>query len=202
MSGVIPQPPMKIVSLEDAMVSLADEGVPIRAIARATHTPSEEVYERLREAVGDGTLIELPQGDWPPGSLRRSRKPSGQSVLNLDDHTLRLACSNIFKMTRLQAAVFVAIVRRPEITKDQVHTAIESTRSPTADPTDQKMIDVVICHIRKKIKDHDIRVGTKWGQGYSLPHAEREKVIALLGEYFQPSKPAHEAKPAGEAEAA
>lgn len=188
MSVVIPQPAVKIVSLEEAMVSLADEGVPVRAIARATHTPSDEIYELLKDAVSDGTLLELPQSDWPPGSLRRSRKPSGQSVLNLDDHTLRLACSNLFHMTRLQAAVFVAIIRRPEITKDQVHTAIEGTRSLASDPTDQKMIDVVICHIRKKIKEYDIKLLTKWGQGYSFPYAEREKVLALLGEYFQPQK--------------
>jgi hypothetical protein len=190
MSALIPQPTVKIVSLEDAMVLLADEGVPVRAIARATQTPSEDVYELLKDAVGVGQLIELPQSDWPPGSLRRYRKPSGQSILNLDDATLRLACSNVFKMTRLQAAVFVSIIRRPEITKDQVHTAIENTRSPTSDPTDQKMIDVVICHIRKRIKEHGITLITRWGQGYSLHHAERDKVLAMLGEYLQPQQAA------------
>lgn len=169
---------------------LADEGVPVRAIARATHTPSEEVYDVLKGAVEEGTLIELPQSDWPPGSLRRSRKQPGQSLLNLDDQTLRIACARVFKMTRLQAAVFTALLRRPEITKDQVHAAIEATRSPTSDPTDQKMIDVVICHIRKKTKDHGIALKTIWGQGYSLPHAEREKALALLGAYFQPEQAA------------
>ncbi len=190
MSDCITQPVFKIMSLEDAIVLLADEGVPVRAIARATKTPSEDVYETLHGAVEEGKLIELPQSDWPPGSLRRYRKPSGQSILNLDDATLRLACSNVFNMTRLQASVFVALVRRPEITKDQVHSAIESTRSPTADPTDQKMIDVVICHIRKKIKDKGITLITRWGQGYSLHHAERDKVLALLGEYLQPQQAA------------
>jgi hypothetical protein len=183
--GLIPQPSIKVVSLEDAMVQLADEGVPVRAIARATHTPSDDVYEVLKDALGDGKLVELPQSDWPPGSLRRTRKPPGQSVLNLDDHTLRLACSRIFKMTRLQTAVFVALLRRPEITKDQVHTAIEATRSPNSDPTDQKMIDVVICHIRKKIKDFNIELHTVWGQGYSLSHIERDKALALFENYFQ-----------------
>lgn len=182
----IPQPPLKIMSLEETVVSLADEGVPVRAIARATHTPSEEIYELLNDAMGLGKIIELPQSDWPPGSFRRSRKPSGQSILNLDDHVLRLACSNVFDMTRLQAAVFVAILHRPEITKDQVHTAIENTRSPNSDPTDQKMIDVVICHIRKKIKEHGIALRTRWGQGYSLPNAERDKVLVLLDQYLQP----------------
>jgi DNA-binding response OmpR family regulator len=184
----IPQPPLKVVSLEDAMVTLADEGVPVRAIARATHTPSEEVYDVLRDAVGDGKLIELPQNDWPPGSLRRSRQQSGQSPLNLDDFTLRLACAKLFKMTRLQAAVFVAILRRPEITKDQIHDAIESTRHPTADPTDQKMIDVVICHIRKKLKGQDFGLKTIWGQGYSMPRVDRDKALGLLTAYFQPQQ--------------
>lgn len=191
----IPQPPLKVVSLEDAMVSLADEGVPISAIARATHTPFQEVNDALKEAIDAGQLIELPQADWPPGSLRRSRKQPGQSLLNLDDDTLKLACSKIFKMTRLQATVFVAMLRRPEITKDQVHTAIEGTRSPTSDPTDQKMIDVVICHIRKHLREYagarqvaETKIATLWGQGYSMSHADRETVLGQLGEYFQPAQ--------------
>lgn len=177
-------------SLEDTVLSLADEGVPLRAIARATHTPSEEINDLLDEAIALGKIIEKPQSDWPPGSMRRSRKPSGQSTMNLEDSVLRLACSNVFGMTRLQAAVFVAILRRPEITKDQVHSTIEHTRAPNSDPTDQKMIDVVICHIRKKIKSYDIELRTRWGQGYSLLNSEREKVVALLDLYFQPAKQA------------
>jgi hypothetical protein len=183
---IIPQPPIKVMSLEDTVVSLADEGVPVQAIARATHTPFQEISDLLREAMDEGKIIELPQSDWPPGSLRRSRKPSGQSVLNLDDSTLQLACANIFDLTRLQAAVFIALIRRPNITKDQVHTAIENTRSPTSDPTDQKMIDVVICHIRKKIKPFDIELRTRWGQGYSLLSTERDKVLVLIEQYLQP----------------
>ena len=186
----IPQLPVKVVNLEDAMVSLADEGVPVRAIARATHTPSEDVYAVLKGALGEGFLVELPQNDWPPGSFRRARKPSGQSLLAMDDSTIRLAVANVFKMTRLQASVFVAIIRKPEITKDQIHAAIESTRNPLSDPTDQKMIDVVICHIRKKIKGHGIELRTRWGQGYTLHHSERDKVLALLDQYFQPSEAA------------
>lgn len=188
--AVIEQPPLRIMSLEETVVSLADEGVPLRAIARATHTPSEEINALLNEAIAAGKIIEKPQSDWPPGSLRRSRKPSGQSLLNLEDSVLRLACSNVFDMTRLQAAVFVAILRRPEITKDQVHNTIENTRSHNSEPTDQKMIDVVICHIRKKIKAHDIELRTRWGQGYSLLNVERDKVLALLDLYLQPQQAA------------
>lgn len=187
---LISPPPLKVVSLEDAMVSLADEGVPLRAIARATHTPSDEVYEVLKGAMGAGYLVELPQSDWPPGSLRRSRKQPGTSLLNVGDHTLRLACAAVFKMTRLQATVFVALLHRPEISKEQVHSAIEATRPANAEPTDHKMIDVVICHIRKKIQSHGVTLKTVWGLGYMLAPEEREKALALLAGYLQPQQAA------------
>lgn len=183
---MIPQPPLKIISLEDTMISLADEGVPVRAIARATHTPSEDIYEVLRYAVDDGRLIELPQSDWPPGTLRRARQQPGQSTLNLDDHTLGLALAAVFRMTRLQVAVFLALLRRPQITKAQVHAAIENTRALAPEETDPKMIDVVICHIRKKIRPHGVELKTVWGQGYTIAAAERDKVMALLSGYLQP----------------
>lgn len=182
---MIQQPPLKVVSLEDTMISLADEGVPVRAIARATHTPSDEIYEVLRYAIEDGRLVELPQSDWPPGTFRRSRKQPGSSALNLDDHTLGLALAAVFKLTRLQVAVFIALLRRPQITKAQVHAAIETTRMLAPDETDPKMIDVVICHIRKKLRPHGVELKTIWGQGYTLAAAERDKVLGMLGRYLQ-----------------
>jgi hypothetical protein len=185
---MIPQPPLKVVSLEDTMVSLADEGVPVCAIARATHTPSEEIYELLEYAIEDGRLVELPRSDWPPGSLRRSRKQPGQSTLNLDDSTLGLALAAVFKMTRLQVSVFLALLRRPQISKDQVHAAIENTRSLAPEETDPKMIDVVIHHIRKKLRPFNIELKTIWGQGYTIAAAEREKVLDLLNAYLQPQQ--------------
>lgn len=182
--------PLKVISTEDVAVALADEGVPVRAIARAVQVESEDVYGFLNSAMDDGKLIELPQPDWPAGTRRWSRRPSPSSVLNLDDDMLNLACAAVFQMTRLQAAVFVAIVRRPEITKEQVHIAIESTRSPNADPTDPKMIDVVICHIRKKLKPFKLELKTIWGRGYSLAPRERTIVLSMITEHLQPQQQA------------
>lgn len=187
----IPQPPIKITSLEDTVIHLADEGVPVLAIARATHTPSEEVYDLLREAVDGGSLIELPQSDWPPGSLRRSRHQSDQNVLNMDDDILQLACGQIFSLTRQQAAVFVAIIRRaPEISKRHVHSAIESTRPANSEPTSLKMTDVVIHHIRAKINPYGLDLKTQWGKGYSLSFSDRDKALALLDRHLRPPQAA------------
>jgi hypothetical protein len=176
----IPQPPLKIISLEDAAVNLADEGVPVRAIARSTRMSGEELYEVLKQAVTDGKLIELPKDDWPPGSRRSARASAQSPTLNLPDEVLRLACSKIFGVTRIQSAVVVAILRRPELTKDQIHNVIESTRRQGAEPTQVKMIDVVVCHVRKRFKEHNIKLDTIWGIGYTLHPDERAKVLAKL----------------------
>jgi hypothetical protein len=188
---LIPQPPIKITSLEDTVIHLADEGVPVLAIARATHTPSSEVYELLRDALDEGNLIELPQSDWPPGSLRRSRQPSEQNILNMDDDVLQLACGQIFGLTRQQAAVFVAIIRKaPEVSKKHVHSAIESVRPANAEPTSLKMTDVVIHHIRSKIIPYGLDLKTQWGKGYSFSFSDRDKALALLDRHLRPPQQA------------
>ena len=50
----------------DLAIRLADEGVPLRAIARATAIPSEQLRDELYSAKINGLLIELPSEDWPP----------------------------------------------------------------------------------------------------------------------------------------
>lgn len=170
----------------DIAVLLADEGVPVRAIARSIKVPGEDVYEMLRDAVEQGRLFELPKDDWPPGTKRSQRAQSKNTILSRDDETLRMGCSSRFKMTRLQAAVFVALLRRPELSKEHIHNAIEAIRPGANSPTDLKMVDVVVCHIRKKLKMIDAAwtIVTVWSIGYSLAPAARESALHILTQHF------------------
>lgn len=171
----------------DIAVLLADEGVPVRAIARSIKVPGEDVYEMLRDAVEQGRLFELPKDDWPPGTKRSQRAQSENTILSRDDETLRMGCSSRFKMTRLQAAVFVALLRRPELSKEHIHNAIEAIRPQANAPTDLKMVDVVVCHIRKKLKliDETYAINTVWGIGYALASDARTSTLTLLTEHFE-----------------
>jgi DNA-binding response OmpR family regulator len=166
---------------------LADEGVPVRAIARATRIPGEAVYDILKTAIEEGRLIDLPRDDWPAGP-RTERRQSEVQVLSLDNTTLRIACANRFKMTRLQAVVFLTLLRRNEVTKTQLHDAIEHNRPENSDPTDQKMVDVVVCHIRRKLKkfpkDPTVYLKTIWGVGYSIPQEQRSYLLDVLAEHL------------------
>ena len=176
---------MQTPPLHSMMVEFANEGVPVLAIARATKTPSDEVFELLRAAVNDGNLFSMPNSDWPPGRMRTPKAPSETAVLSLDDQQLLLLCAGRFCFTPLQTRVFIALLRRSELTKDQLHNVIEGARDPNEDPSDKKIVDVVICHIRKKLKKDCVEIDTMWGMGYKIRPSERTRLLDMLHKHLQ-----------------
>lgn len=158
---------------------MADEGIPVRAIARTTRLSSDEVYEVLHAAIERGTILILPKDDWPVNNQRIERNPMLGTGLE-DEDTLRTACARQFKTTKLESAMLALLMKRRETTKQQLHMVIEENRPDGRDATDPKMVDVIICKLRKKLKPFDIEVGTLWGIGYLLEPAHRDATLALL----------------------
>lgn len=173
-------PPAHDTIMTAVAVRLADEGIPVRAIARALHIPSSDVYELLRDARDQGTLIDLPKDDWPPGSNRSARAVFTGTPLEQEE-ALKCACARFFKATPLEAAMLATMLRRDQITKEQLHTVVEQNR-PThgQSPTDPKIVDVVICKLRKKLRPHNINVETMWGIGYMISPTDRDRSVQLL----------------------
>jgi len=169
-------------------VRLADEGIPVRAIARSLHIPSADLYELFKEAVQAGTILELPKDDWPPGTTRHQRSPFNGSPLE-DDNALKCACARFFKCSPLEAVMLAAMLKRNEVTKQQLHHVIEQNRpgDPARDETDVKMVDVMICKLRKKLKPHDIHIETMWGLGYLISARSRDIAIGLLSSSADPA---------------
>lgn len=169
---------------QEVIVALADEGVPVRVIARAARVPGEDVYEMLHEAIANGTIIELPKDDWPPRGRRADRQPGWQAILQMDDVALRLGCASVFHMSPTQSAVFTAFLKRPTLTKEQVHHAIEAARDPAKKETDIKMVDVIVYHVRKRLKTLGMELKTLWGSGYAISEEDRGKALAMLGDFL------------------
>lgn len=163
----------------DVAVRMADEGIPVRAIARATHLPSEDVYQALRDAIARGSIVEMPKDDWPPGSNRSTRSPFNGTHLESED-ALRTACTRYFNASPLEAAMLALMLKRDEVTKEQLHAVIENARPPGREITEIKMVDVMICKLRKKLKPRDIEVKTMWGLGYYIARIHRDRAISLL----------------------
>lgn len=161
-------------------VRMADEGIPVRAIARATRLPADRIYEELNRAAAAGSILEVPKDDWPAGSNRASRNIFQGTPLEQED-ALRIACARYFKATPLEAAMLAVLLKRTETTKAQLHAIIEQNRpGENREETDPKMVDVMICKLRKKLRPHDIEIETMWGTGYFIASPFRDRAIMIL----------------------
>jgi hypothetical protein len=147
----------------DYAVRLADEGVPLRAIARACCIPSDDLRQVLWEAKNDGRLIALPLDEWPPGFPR-------EIVLEASwiDRDLMLRRSmQQFRITATQARLLLALLQR---------TMVPRTRLDVGG----KAMDVHVHALRKALKDLGVKLETLWGYGYKLSGPDRRKVTKLI----------------------
>lgn len=163
----------------DVAVRLADEGIPVLAIARATKLPSTDIYQALRNAVAQGFILEMPKDDWPPGSKRRDRTQLAGTPLE-DENELKCACTRYLKTSPLEAAMLALMLKRDEVTKVQLHSVIEANRPPGKEITEIKMVDVMICKLRKKLVIYNVAIQTIWGVGYYIARPDRERAINVL----------------------
>jgi len=168
-------------------VRMAVEGVPVAAIARALLLPFMLIQDALKEAACSGTLVSLPKPDWPPGQSKENRLPTEYQAM-LNDTALTGLCVRAFHLTPLQARVVSIMIRRPEATKEMVHQAIEHGRDPTKDKTSAKMVDVVICGLRRRLsrEPYLLPIKTLRGIGYYMDAATRKRAINLLEEFRKP----------------
>lgn len=169
--------------LGQVAIRLADEGVPVRAIARATKVESEQVRDHLMDAVAAGMLLDLPRDDWTIGVPRNKRQPAGARPIVLDDSDLTvLNVVRTFKLTQQQAALFITLLKRREVTRAMLHSVIEARRPEPKVPTDQKIVDVVICKLRKKIEPFGLTIKTVWSCGYLMSADHQKKALQILND--------------------
>lgn len=167
-------------------VRLANEGVPVRAIARSILHPSEDVRLAVQEAIDTGTITSMPRDDWPPGVPRGSRLPS--FMIGKSEPAQMAACQRALAITRLEASFMLVLMKRDEADKVTLHHVVETQRMARTnqpgdpDETDPKIVDVVICHLRRKLKSKGIKITTLWGHGYYLDTAGRKIVEDLIAE--------------------
>jgi hypothetical protein len=164
-------------------VRLADEGIPVRAIARAVKYTSEDIRDALHIAIDCGQIVAMPRDDWPAGVLRDNRIPEALGRVKLENENLIFNIARLFKVTKLQAALFSVLLKRTEVIKDTLHQVIESRRKPNKEETDPKMVDVVICHLRKRLEAFGIEIETQWASGYYMTPEMRKKANLLLEQF-------------------
>ena len=71
-----------------------------------------------------------------------------------------------FGLTSSEAKVLSCLIHRDFATKPQIMMAIYADR--LEEEPEQKIVDVFVCKMRKKLKPFGIVISTVWGQGYRL----------------------------------
>jgi Transcriptional regulatory protein, C terminal len=174
-------------TLSHVISRAANEGVPIAAIARIVEQPFEETTDALRLALERGEIGEMPKADWPPAAKWSERLPSTPRSANAED--VEFQCRKAFKLTNLEAGFLMVLLRFECADKERLHNVIEQQRTHRANQpdsmelTDPKMVDVMICKLRKKLRERDFPdcVQTSWGKGYYIEPATKQKIFALIG---------------------
>jgi len=148
-------------------VRLADEGVPLRAIARAVNLPSTQIYSVLIEAKQDGRLLDLPRDDWPPGCPRDQRALQLSRMVTENKDAMLLAVQTLFKITRTQGRLVLMMVQHELVPRERVGL---STRC----------FDVHITYTRRALAKFGLKIITLWGYGYQLSASDRKAAMELI----------------------
>jgi hypothetical protein len=160
------------------IINLAYEGVPQRAIARALQLPANEVGEVVADAGARGIIVRPSESEWPQGS-RASRHPAFAGP-PIDEGAL-LAAAQSLALTKTQAALFLALVRRKFCPKEILHDVVDSRRRAHSTSTGHKIVGVMIYSICKRLRGR-YTIQTVQGSGYFIPDDDRRRAAEhLLG---------------------
>lgn len=179
-------PPEPLQPLErpyDLIVArLAHEGVPVSVIARAIGKSFSDVRDCLEYHLEIGSITEMPVSDWPPTARRADRLPA---FLQKESEKIQLlSCQRVLKLTPLEAGFILVLLKRDEADKDTLHYVIETQRhmrrADSPEATDKKMVDVIICKLRKKLVKFNVKIKTIWGRGYFVPEEDQLRLEVLL----------------------
>lgn len=169
-------------------VRAAVEGVPVSAISRITGKSFAEVHADLTTAYNKGAISDLPASDWPPGQKRSERVPTMSR--DATPEAIEFACGKRFKLSKLQSGFVMALLRCDSVDKGRLHAVVEAqrasraTRPDNAEETDPKIVDVIICNLRKRLVavNPEFKIETLWGRGYSISPPIKKLIFAAIEE--------------------
>ena len=92
-------------------------------------------------------------------------------------HRPKFRCPDAWGLTRQQAQLVAILVDADGEVSNQ--TALDLITNP--DERDSNILDVVLCHARKKLKRFNINIHRHWGRGLLLDPVQRKRLRAGAG---------------------
>lgn len=174
-----------ILSLEttDIVRRMANERIPVNVIARSLNKSAELIRDSLDLLYKCGSIGEVPPPDWPPTARLSDHLPIRSPVPS--DDSVMFALRKLMKLTPLEAAFLSVLLKFEEADKTKLHMVIENLRQERQngpnkmEQTDPKMVDVMICKLRKRLKqlDEKLVIKTMWGRGYYIEEPVRNLLL-------------------------
>lgn len=82
-----------------------------------------------------------------------------------------------FGLTRNEACILGLLTKNELVRRSSVMEALYMHKQ---DEAEIKIVDVFVCHLRRKVKPFGIVIDTVWGHGYSMPGASKAIVAGML----------------------
>lgn len=120
----------------------------------------DQQAKRIRELLAENTAL-------------RDRVESLESILTAD-----VPAAAVADLTKTESQLLGLLKKRPMVTKPQVMEVLYGARIEKDCP-EEKIVDVFVCKMRKKLNPLGIEIETVWGQGYQLNAAGRQALKML-----------------------
>jgi predicted transcriptional regulator len=176
-------------STQDVISAFARQGVAIATISRAIAVPESQVNGVCRRAFEKGDIAAM-----PPERTEDVRGAAATELANLRERVETLEFilretetkrSNtedlllgVAHMSRTESQIMAALLDRGRASRQAIYSRIYGNRNE-ADQAEPKIVDVMICKLRKKLKVYDVEVNTIWGYGYELDAENARKLRAI-----------------------
>jgi hypothetical protein len=128
------------------------------------HKASEPALAKLlQDAIDRGQVVVI------PGLLPLLREK--------DEALVATSCLR-FGLTHAEGRAFVQLMEHEHVSREALHVATSPDGKSAI-----KIVDVIVCKLRRKLEPHGIGIVTVYGQGFRLDKNARDKTRRLLAEY-------------------
>jgi len=95
-----------------------------------------------------------------------------------DDLGYKLPAPLWLDLTEAESNMFMMLIKNKVCSKEALLNGMCSYRSVDEMP-ELKIVDVIICRIRKKVAEHGIDIVTVWGSGYAISQEGKNRYAEL-----------------------
>jgi DNA-binding response OmpR family regulator len=165
--------------LQDIAIRMANEGVPLRVIARVTQQPSADVRVQLETARARGYLIEIPCEDWPAGYPREHRLLELARLEERNRRVVQTAVRAVFNLAPVEVPMLLLLLANDEVPR---HRLVAACRRESEEAGTDSALTVTanMYRLRGRLKPFGLSIKMLYGYGYSMPAAHRRTALGMI----------------------